>query len=64
MTYTIPPKKLDPKQRLVVVTDPLEIAAMEHNDLRAPIGGCYNGQWYATEHSLAQFRGKPVEFDV
>lgn len=31
MTYTVPPKKPDPKQRFVRVTDPAEIEAIQRN---------------------------------
>jgi len=70
MTYTVPPKKPDPKPRYVLVTDPLEIEAIQRGGLRDPIGGRMNpeahavGIWYAEVHSLAQFRGQPVEFVV
>jgi hypothetical protein len=68
MTYTVPPKKPDPKQRFVRVTDPAEIEAIQRNGLGDPIGGstteCGHAVWYAEAHSLRQFRGLPVEFDV
>lgn len=63
--YTVPPKPAEPKPRLVRVTDPLEIAAIQRNGLRDPIGYTNaNGDCWADAHSLAQFRGQPVEFTV
>lgn len=62
--YIVPPKPKDPVQRFVVVTDEAEIAAIIQSDLRAPIGKYEAGQWWAEVHSLRQFRGLPVEFDV
>jgi hypothetical protein len=65
MTYTVPPKKPDPKPRYVQVTDPAEIEAIQRNGLGDPIGMVANdGTAYAEYHSLRQFRGLPVEFDV
>jgi hypothetical protein len=46
------------------VTDEAEIAAIIESDIRAPIGKCEAGQWWAEVHSLRQFRGQKVEFDV
>lgn len=64
MTYQVPPKPADPKPRYVIVTDPLEIAAMQRADLRDPIGAiATDGTAYAEWHSLRQFRGQPVEFN-
>lgn len=57
MTYTVPPKPLPPKTRLERVTDAAEIEAIQRSGLRDPIGGHFEGQWYATADSLAQFRG-------
>jgi hypothetical protein len=76
VTYTVPPKPAEPKPRYVRVTDPAEIEAIQRAGLRDPIGrpefekhreGPYEVQtiiWYAEAHSLAQFRGQPVEFTV
>ena len=64
MTYTVPPKKPDPKQRFVRVTDPDEIRAIERNCLDSPIGAFMDGAWWAEAHSLAQFRKQHVTFDV
>ena len=65
MTYTVPPKPAEPKPRYVRVTDPVEIDAIIGAGLRSPIGGKdADGQWWAEAHSLAQFRGQPVEFNV
>ena len=64
MTYTVPPKPAEPKLRLVRVTDPAEIAAIERADIRDPIGATVNGETWAEWHSLRQFRGLPVEFTV
>lgn len=61
MTYTVPPKPLPPKTRLERVTDAVEIAAIEQSDLRAPVGGHFDGVWYATADSLRQFRGAPYK---
>lgn len=55
--YTVPPKALPPKTRLERVTEPNEIAAIERNGLGDPIGGHFDGVWYATADSLKQFRG-------
>lgn len=57
MTYTVPPKPLPPKTRLERVTDPDEISVIERCELRDPIGGHFDGVWYATADSLRQFRG-------
>lgn len=62
--YVVPPKPADPKPRMVRVTDPVEIEAIQRAGLRDPVGGCIDGVWYADAHSLAQFRGQPVEFNV
>lgn len=64
MTYTVPPKPEDPKPRYVEVTDLDLISAIQRGALTDPIGGEVNGKWYAEAHSLRQFRGLPVEFDV
>lgn len=71
MTYQVPPKPADPKPRYVRVTDQAEIEAIKRAGLRDPIGGPHwiDGsaqpvEWYAEAHSLAQFRGQPVEFVV
>jgi len=69
MTYQVPPKPAEPKPRYVRVTDPAEIAAINRNDLRAPIATTYfdsEGRitYWAEAHSLAQFRGHPVGFNV
>ncbi len=64
MTYTVPPKPAEPKPRYVRITDPAEIEAVQRADLRAPIGKCVDGQWFAEAHSLAQYRKQPVEFTV
>ncbi len=65
MTYTVPPKKPDPKQRFIRVTDPAEIEAIQRNGLGDPIGMIRDdGTTWAEDHSLRQFRGLPVEFDV
>ena len=64
MTYTVPDKPAEPKLRLVRVTDAAEIAAIERNGLRDPIGATVDGVTWAEAHSLAQFRGQPVEFNV
>lgn len=74
MTYTVPDKPAEPKPRYVRVTDPAEIEAIKRAGLRDPIGGPHweksaDGStqfiaWYAEVHSLAQFRGQPVEFNV
>ena len=63
MTYTVPPPKASPKPRYVEVTDPGEIAAIQRAGLSDPIGECREGRWYATVHSIRQYRGEPVEFD-
>lgn len=57
MTYTVPPKPLPPKTRLERVTDAGEIEAIQRNALGDPIGGHFDGLWYATADSLRQFRG-------
>ena len=57
--YTVPPKPLPPKTRLERVTDADEIAAIERSGLGDPIGGHFDGVWYATASSLEQYRGKP-----
>ena len=57
MTDTVPPKPMPPKTRLERVTDAAEIAAIQRNGLSDPIGGHYDGLWYATADSLRQFRG-------
>lgn len=62
--YVPPPPAVEPKPRYVVVTDELEILAIARGSLKDPIGQCVNGTWYATENSLRQFRGLPVEFTV
>ncbi len=65
MTYTVPPKKPDPKPRYVRVTDADEIAAMLDGNLRAPIGKIdEHGVAWAEDHSLRQHRKQPVEFNV
>lgn len=73
MTYTVPPKPAEPKPRYVRVSDPAEIEAIKRSGLRDPIGYCHmlqdqNGAieeaCWAEAHSLAQFRGHPVEFVV
>jgi hypothetical protein len=65
MTYTIPAKPTDEKQRYVIVTDALEIVAIQRNALRDPIGVvASDGTAWAEANSLAQFRGQQVEFDV
>ena len=64
MTYTVPPKPAEPKLRLVRVTDESEIAAIHSKDFRSPIGATVNGETWAEAHSLRQFRGLPVEFNV
>jgi hypothetical protein len=64
MNYTIPDKPADDKPRYVRVTDPVEIEAIQRAGLRDPIGDKHTGFWYAEAHSLAQFRGQPVEIDV
>lgn len=65
MTYTVPPKPAEPKPRYVRVTDPAEIEAIIASGFRSPIGwGDKDGQWWAEAHSLAQYRGQPVEFNV
>ena len=61
MTYTVPPKPLPPKTRLERVTDPVEIEAIQRNGLSDPIGGHFDGLWYATADSLRQFRGAPYK---
>lgn len=60
----VTPKQPEPKVRLMRVTDPAEIAAIERNGLRDPIGSTVNGETWAEAHSLRQFRGLPVEFNV
>jgi len=64
MTYKIPPKEKDPKQRLVRVTDPAEIEAIKRCGLKDPIGAQMGEDWYAEAKSLAQFRGQEVEIEV
>lgn len=69
MNYQVPPKPPEPRQRYVVVTDPLEIEAMVRSGLRDPIGKYVpvdelSGEYWAEAHSLAQYRGLPVEFIV
>jgi hypothetical protein len=59
MTYTVPPKKPDPKQRYIVVTDPGEIEAIKRSGWRDPIGGFLNGQWFAEANSLKAYRESP-----
>lgn len=63
-SYRVPDKPKDPELRYIVVTDPVEIEAIQRAGLRDPVGGCIDGVWYADAHSLAQFRGQPVEFNV
>jgi hypothetical protein len=46
------------------VTDEAEIAAIIESDIRAPIGKCEAGQWWAEVHSLRQHRRLPVDFNV
>jgi len=62
--YKVPDKPRDPKQRFVRVTDPLEIAAIQHAGLKSPIGAIRSGDWWAEYHSLCQYRGIHVEIDV
>lgn len=64
MTYQVPPRPPEPKPRMVRVTDPVEIKSIQRNGLRDPIGATVNGETWAESHSLAQFRGQPVEFNV
>lgn len=65
MTYSVPPKKPDPKPRYVKVTDPVEIDAIIGAGIRSPIGmQDSDGVWWAEVHSLRQFRGQPVDFNV
>ncbi len=65
MTYTVPPKKTDPKPRLVRVTDPAEVEAVQRSALRDPIGIVdSDGTALVEAHSLAQYRKQPVEFVV
>lgn len=65
MTYTVPPKPAEPKPRYVEVTDSYEKEAVERGGLRDPIGMFdKDGRCWAEAHSLAQFRGQPVEFVV
>ena len=65
MNYTIPDKPADDKPRYVIITDPLEIAAMQRAELRDPIGMiATDGTAYAEVRSLAQFRGEPVDIDI
>ena len=44
------------KHRLVPVTDPAEIAAIESPDLGAPIGGLINGVMHAERSTLEAYR--------
>lgn len=63
--YVVPPKPVDAKPRYVRITDPAEINAVIHSGLRDPIGAIGpDGVVYAEAHSLAQFRGQQVEFNV
>jgi hypothetical protein len=62
--YKVPATPRDPKQRMVRVTDAQEIAAIQHAGLKSPIGGRFNGEWWAEYHSLCQYRGLHVEIDV
>jgi len=64
MTYQIPPKAKDAKQRMVRVTDPAEIAAIQRAGLKDPIGAQMGEDWYAEAKSLAAFRGQEVEIEV
>jgi hypothetical protein len=71
MTYTVPPKKPDPKPDMVDCTDRPELIAACNlegvpNDVarKAPIGGWFGGRFLVYKHSLRQFRGLPVEFTV
>lgn len=57
MTYTVPPKPLPPKTRLVVTDDPAEQVPLAESTLRSPIGQWHEGKFYATADSLRQFRG-------
>lgn len=56
MTYVIPPPVPDDKPRMVRVTDAETIEAMKACSLRAPIGFCDNGLWWAEVESLRQWR--------
>jgi hypothetical protein len=71
MTYALPEKPVDPKPRYVEVTDRDEIAAITRGGLGDPIGGRVESEdgewtvsWFATAHSLAQYRKQAVNFDV
>ena len=62
--YQIPAQPRDKKQRMVRVTDPAEIEAIQRAGLADPIGEQMGDDWYAESHSLAQFRKQDVEIEV
>lgn len=64
MDYQIPAIPKDAKTRLVRVTEPSEIAAIQNPDMYAPVGAQMGEDWYAEWHSLQQFRKVPVEIEV
>ncbi len=50
------PKKKPKKPRMVEVTDPAEIEAIQSGHWAAPVGGEYEGRWLAESSTLANYR--------
>ena len=48
----------NPKQKFVLVTKSDEIEAIQRNELTDPIGGEYQGQWFAYEWSIKAWRAR------
>lgn len=62
--YKIPDEPKPPMPRMVPVSDPEEILAIQRAGLRDPIGVEYQGTWFAEAFSLKQYRKEPVEIEV
>jgi hypothetical protein len=55
------PKKRPKKPRMVPVTDPEEIAAIQSDLWCAPLGGEFEGRWLAEASTLANYRKLKAE---